>query len=143
MAEGQLFGLPIGKGSSHFTVPRGQGITESPCIGAGLGLAGGDVGTETDGGVADETDPTESHPRALQIENRLDQRLFTSHDHLEQGRRQGSAGRGSHLGQMFLPNQTRWHRPCPLNAVTVSHQILKWSTCGVVAVPDKVDDSVW
>jgi hypothetical protein len=120
----------------------GQGITQGPCVRARLCLTRGDVWPQGGRGVSDETGPAESHSRAEDVEDRLNQRIRAALDDLEEGRSKLSIGRGSHLIQMSRPDAARRHGGGVQHAIAVAHQVLEGTTCRIVPIPDEIDASV-
>ena len=93
----------------------------------------------SEGCVADQADPSEDHPRHLQIDDDLHERLLGATHHLPERSWQGR-GSAAQVSDVALAHIARMERDGTQLAVPIRHQLLELRPLRDVAVPNEVDD---
>src|ERR671915_2429472 len=99
-------------------------LCELPGIFGGLGGSRRGVRPDGKGRVANEANASERHPRNLDVENRLDERLFRRHDHVGDEIRQAGGCNCTQLGNVFRTHSPGRQGNLVQLAVAVGHEIV-------------------
>src|SRR5918999_311682 len=104
-------------------------LLERPCelpgIFGGLSVSRRGVRPDGKGRVANEANASEGHPRNLNVENRLDERLFRRHNHVGDEIRQAGGCNSTQRGNVFRTRSPGRQGNLVQLAVAVGHEIVQ------------------
>ena len=137
-AERELARLPARERGHRIAVRVAQRIAQGPGIGTRLRGAGRGVGTDREGGIADEGDPPERHPRHVDVVDHLYEQLRGPVHDLRDGGRHVGIGELPRPGHVPGAHRSRGKGQGLAPPGAIGHQIVERVALLVVVVPDEV-----